>query len=57
MDKATVRDIDVRGKRVLVRVDFNAPLDDDRRDHRRHAPARLAADDPVPARPGRIRRS
>jgi 3-phosphoglycerate kinase len=23
----TVRDIDVRGKRVLVRVDFNVPLD------------------------------
>ena len=29
MDKATVRDIDVRGKRVLVRVDFNVPLDDE----------------------------
>src|SRR5215469_15680493 len=28
MDKATVRDIDVRGKRVLERVDFNVPLDD-----------------------------
>ncbi len=27
MDKATVRDIDVRGKRALVRVDFNVPLD------------------------------
>lgn len=27
MDKATVRDVDVRGKRVLVRVDFNVPLD------------------------------
>ena len=27
MDKATVRDIDVRGKRALVRVDFNAPQD------------------------------
>ncbi|MEE8413063.1 MAG: phosphoglycerate kinase [Dehalococcoidales bacterium] len=27
MDKLTVRDIDVRGKRVLVRVDFNVPLD------------------------------
>jgi phosphoglycerate kinase len=25
MDKATVRDIDVRGKRALVRVDLNAP--------------------------------
>jgi phosphoglycerate kinase len=27
MEKATVRDIDVRGKRVLVRVDLNAPQD------------------------------
>lgn len=37
MNKKTVKDIDVRGKRVLVRVDFNVPLDsarnitDDRR--------------------------
>jgi phosphoglycerate kinase len=28
MKKATVRDIDVRGKRVLERVDFNVPEDD-----------------------------
>src|ERR671939_141980 len=28
MDKMTVRDVDVSGKRVLVRVDFNVPLDD-----------------------------
>ncbi len=28
MNKMTVRDIDVRGKRVLVRVDFNVPLDE-----------------------------
>jgi len=27
MNKLTVKDIDVRGKRVLVRVDFNVPLD------------------------------
>jgi phosphoglycerate kinase len=27
MDKMTVRDIDVNGKRVLVRVDFNVPVD------------------------------
>ena len=27
MDKMTVRDIDVTGKRVLVRVDFNVPTD------------------------------
>jgi phosphoglycerate kinase len=27
IDKKTVRDVDVAGKRVLVRVDFNVPLD------------------------------
>lgn len=27
MNKKTIRDIDVKGKRVLVRVDFNVPLD------------------------------
>src|SRR5215213_5201266 len=27
MNKKTVRDIDVAGKRVLVRVDFNVPLE------------------------------
>ncbi|MGC8861346.1 MAG: phosphoglycerate kinase [Armatimonadota bacterium] len=30
MNKKTVEDIDVSGKRVLVRVDFNVPLDSDR---------------------------
>ena len=30
MNKKTVKDIDVRGKRVLVRVDFNVPLDGNR---------------------------
>ena len=30
MNKKTVKDIDVRGKRVLVRVDFNVPLDKSR---------------------------
>ena len=28
MNKLTIRDIDVGGKRVLVRVDFNVPLDE-----------------------------
>ena len=28
MAKQTVRDLDVKGKRVLVRVDFNVPLKD-----------------------------
>lgn len=28
MNKKTIRDIDVRGKRVLVRVDFNVPQDE-----------------------------
>jgi len=28
MDKKTIQDIDVQGKRVLVRVDFNVPLKD-----------------------------
>ncbi len=30
MNKKTVEDIDVRGKRVIVRVDFNVPLDENR---------------------------
>ena len=29
MAKKTVADIDLRGKKVLMRVDFNVPLDDD----------------------------
>ena len=29
MDKMTVRDVEVGGKRVLVRVDFNVPLDEE----------------------------
>ena len=28
MDKKTVRDLDVRNKKVLVRVDYNVPMDD-----------------------------
>ena len=30
LNKKTVEDIDVRGKRVLVRCDFNVPLDENR---------------------------
>ena len=29
MKKLSIRDCDVKGKRVLVRVDFNVPLDND----------------------------
>src|SRR5436305_3686682 len=29
MNKLTLRDVDVRGKRVLVRVDFNVPIQED----------------------------
>ncbi|MGI8432025.1 MAG: phosphoglycerate kinase, partial [Chthoniobacterales bacterium] len=28
MSKLTLRDLDVRGKRVLVRVDFNVPTEE-----------------------------
>lgn len=31
MNKASIEEIEVRGKRVLVRVDFNVPMDEDRR--------------------------
>ena len=30
MNKKTVRDIDVKGKKVLVRCDFNVPLDENK---------------------------
>ena len=52
MNKKTVRDIDVKGKRVLMRVDFNVPLKDGD-DHRRHPHPGRAAHDPVPAGAGR----
>ena len=28
MDRLTVRDVDLKGKRVLMRVDFNVPMKD-----------------------------
>src|SRR6185436_16675302 len=28
MNKKTIKDIDIKGKKVLIRVDFNVPLDD-----------------------------
>jgi len=28
MNKKTIRDIDVKGKKVFVRVDFNVPMDE-----------------------------
>src|SRR3990170_8795526 len=28
MDKLTIRDVDVHGRRVFVRVDFNVPMED-----------------------------
>ena len=28
MNKKTIRDIDLTGKRVLIRVDFNVPMDE-----------------------------
>ena len=47
--KASVRDADVEGRRVLVRVDFNVPLDG-RRGRRRHPDPGGAADDRAAAR-------
>ena len=52
MNKKTIRDLtdaELRGKRALVRVDFNVPLDRRSR-HRRHAHSRRAADDRGAAR-------
>ena len=48
----TLDDLDVEGKRVLVRVDFNVPLDERPEDHRRRADPGGAADPERAAREG-----
>ena len=35
MNKKSVKDVDVRGKKVLVRCDFNVPMKDGRSEERR----------------------
>ena len=52
MDKLTIRDADVAGKRVFVRVDFNVPARR-RQGHRRLARPRRHPDDHQPAPVGR----
>ena len=54
-NKKTVEDVDVAGKRVLVRVDFNVPQDEAGRDHRRPAHPGVPADNSVPDAEGRAR--
>ena len=49
----TLEDLDVDGKRVLVRVDFNVPLDEERQHHRRRPDPGGAADAEGAAREAR----
>ena len=51
MNKKTIEDIDVSGKRVLVRCDFNVPLDENRNITDDNAHRRGSAHHPIPARP------
>ena len=53
MRKKTVRDLSdaqVRGKRALVRVDFNVPLDDDAAERREHTLKRRQLLEPLDVR-------
>ncbi len=47
MPKKTIADVDVAGKTVLMRVDFNVPQDDDGNDYRRPPDSDGAAVDQV----------
>lgn len=51
MEKKTVRDINVKGKKVLVRVDYNVPMNDKGEMHRYHSHRCYPADAELPPRP------
>ncbi len=54
MKKLSIKDLDLKGKRVFVRVDFNVPVKDGKVG-RRHAHPRRVADHRVRDRAGRAR--